>query len=379
MDLKELRKEIDEVDSQLLKLLTKRMGISKQVAEYKIQNNIPVLNQQRENEILDSIAERSGELADSMKIIYATIMDVSRAEQHRIMNAGSALRETIKNARQFNEQTNSTTVVACPGVIGSYSSEATKKMFTDAKVEYCETFSQVFEQIKNGNVDFGVIPVENSTAGSVHETYDLLMKNRFYIVKAFDMPIHHCLCAKKRTELKDIKNVISHTQAISQCRDFIIENGYKAIECSNTAIAAKQVSEGEATDTAAICSAHAAKEYSLETLLSNIQTSTTNTTRFIAVSKELLTSDNADKISLVFSAPHVTGSLYRILGRFSMAGLNLTKIESRPKSDSNFSYNFYLDLTGSVKDKRTLDLLCALSDELPYFNFIGNYNEENQN
>jgi len=233
----------------------------------------------------------------------------------------------------------------------------------------------VFEAVNRGDSKFGIIPVENSTAGSVHESYDLIMKYRFYIVGAYDLKIEHCLCAKNDTKYEDITDVYSHPQALSQCNNFLRNFDFTGINYSNTAAAAKYVSESDKNNIAVICSELAAKKYNLKILKRNIQNNNKNTTRFIVISKELAITSDAQKISLIFSLPHKTGSLYRVLGRFSMAGLNLTKIESRPIEDSDFSYYFYVDVLGNVNDEVTLDLICALSDELPEFEFLGNFHE----
>ena len=374
MDLLELRNEIDKIDNELLKLFVERMNITKNVAKYKIENNIPVLNSQREDEILNSVAEKSGDLGDMMKIIFATIMDVSRANQHQIVGGGKMLRSSINNAKNIDISSLSANVV-CAGVKGAYAGEASSRLFPNGKIQYVKDFGQVFMAVENKTADYGVIPVENSTAGSVHEVYDLIMKHKVFVVGAMDLPINHCLCAKKGIELKDIKKVYSHSQGLLQCGEFLEENNITAITHSNTAAAAKYVSENDFNDSAAVCSRFAANEYSLDVIAENVQTSSNNATRFIVISRDMIISDDADKISLIFSLPHTTGSLYRVLGRFSMYGLNLTKIESRPILDGNFSYNFYLDLSGNVRNQKTLDLLCALSDELPLFTFLGNYKE----
>lgn len=374
MDLNALRDEIDKIDDELLALLLRRMAITQDVARYKIEHQLPVLNQRREDEILRNVAQKSGPLAAPMKSIFAAIMDVSRAGQHQLMGGGDVLKRTILEAGH-DDITQKACTVACPGVKGSYSSEAARKLFGRAELRYCTDFSDVFEAVKNQEADYGIVPVENSTAGSVHETYDLIMKYRFYMVGAVDLSIHNCLCAPKGVSLDDVKRVYSHPQGLMQCADFIKEHSMSTVKYSNTAAAAKFVSESGEKDAAAICSRFAGEEYGLEILKEDIQISDTNATRFIIISRTLIISDDADKISLIFSIPHVTGSLYRILGRFSTAGLNLTKLESRPLRQENFSYHFYLDLGGSIHSEQTLSLICALSRELPSFTFLGNYRE----
>lgn len=374
MDLNQLREKIDKIDSQILELLLQRMDVSKSVANYKISKNLPVLNSSRETEILNSIGEKSGEFSEEMKIVFSTVMDISRAAQHQIIGGGKAFREKILAGANRSLITGGKTI-AVSGVAGAYSSQAAKKMFPDSKITYYTGFEDVFLAVKNGEADFGVVPVENSTAGSVHETYDHLVKYRFSIAKAYDLPISHCLCAKPGAKIDCIKKVFSHIQGISQCKDFIDQNGIQAVTFSNTAAAAKFVSESDDEGIGAICSKDAAQEYGLAVLSDQIQISNTNTTRFIAITKDLIIDKEADKISLIFSIPHTTGSLYKVLGRFSMYGLNLTKIESRPSNDSNFSYFFCLDLSGNILNPRTLDMLSALSEELTVFEFLGNFKE----
>lgn len=375
MDLLDLRKEIDKIDEQLIPLLLKRMNISQQVAKYKVERGIPVLNAEREQQILDNVAEKCGEQGDTIKTVFSATMDASRALQHKIIGGGKKLRDTITNAMSDEKLTAEGQAVACQGVDGAYSGVTANRLFPNSPVKFYKQFEDVFEAVNKGDAKFGVIPVENSTAGSVHESYDLIMKYRFYVVGAYDLKIEHCLCAKENTKYEDIVEVYSHPQALSQCNNFLKNFDFTGVNFTNTAAAAKFVAESGKNNIGVICSELAAKKYGLRILKRNIQNNNNNRTRFIVISRELLIDKDADKISLIFSAPHTTGSLYRVLGRFSMAGLNLTKIESRPIENENFSYHFYVDVMGSVRDESTLDLVCALSDELPEFEFLGNFFE----
>ncbi len=375
MDLLELRKEIDEIDEQLIPLLLKRMHVAENVAKYKIENGLPVLNEEREQQILDNVAKKCGEQGDTIKTVFSATMDASRALQHKIIGGGKRIRETIADANRMKELTANGKTVACQGVEGAYSGVTANALFPDSPVKFYRQFEDVFEAVNRGDAKFGVIPVENSTAGSVHESYDLIMKYRFYVVGAYDLKIDHCLCAKADTKYEDITDIYSHPQALSQCNNFLKNFDFTGINYSNTAAAAKYVAESKRNDIGVICSEKAAKEYGLKIIKKNIQNNNNNRTRFIVISKELVITDNADKISLIFSLPHKTGSLYRVLGRFSMSGLSLTKLESRPIENADFSYHFYVDILGNVKDQVTLDLICALSDELPEFEFLGNFFE----
>ena len=378
MDLLSLRKKIDEIDDELIPLLMKRMDVAKDVASYKIEHNIPVLNEEREQQILADVAAKCGEQGDAIKTIFSATMDASRALQHKLIGGGSELRELVGNAQKGQHLTADGMPIACQGVDGAYSSIAGETLFPSSPIKFYKQFEDVFEAVEKGKARFGIIPVENSTAGSVHESYDLIMKYRFYVVGACDLKIEHCLCAKENTRFEKIDEVYSHPQALSQCSVFLKSFDFTGVTYTNTAAAAKYVSESSKKNIGAICSVSAAKKYGLKILRRGVQNITNNTTRFIVISKQLVIDDDADKISLIFSAPHTTGSLYRVLGRFSMTGLNLTKLESRPMANGKFDYFFYADVLGNVNDEPTLDLLCALSDELPEFTFLGNYHEINE-
>ncbi len=374
-DLKAVRDEIDHIDSQLLPLLERRMDTAKEVARIKSRAGIPVLNAAREEDILNRVREKSPEYGDALRVVYSSMMDVSRALQHKILGGGKALREEITTAEQARFDPAAPCSVMCPGVDGSFSAIAARRMFQNGDFHFTERFADVFKSVAEGKTDFGVIPIENSWAGSVHESFDLMMKYRLHIVCAVELPIHHCLVGVKGAPIDGIRQVVSHPQGLAQCGDYITAHGYESISYSNTATAAMDVAKHGDPTVAAIASEETAALYGLEVLERDIQSSSANVTRIIAISRDLNIADNADRISLIFTVPNVTGSLYRLLARFALCGLNLTKLESRPTKDRNFDYYFYLDFTGSVGQENTLDLLCALEEELPVFNFLGNYPE----
>lgn len=375
MSLKPIRDEIDKIDNELIELFTKRMECSRKVAEYKMENGLPIFNAKREQQILEAVYEKAGQYGGSAKMLYSTIMELSRALQHDMLGSGDKLRNEITNATSDIPFRSSDIKVACFGVPGTYAHQATQKIFPESTPQFCARFQDVFSAIQNDEAEFGVIPIENSSAGSVTDVYDLMLQYRFYIAAAIDISVNHCLAAKSGTKLSDIKTVYSHQQALSQCSDFISGHSLTAESYVSTAAAAKMISEQDNNTYAAICSEDAAEKYGLEILLRGFQNNPNNCTRFIVISKKMFISENADKISLCFSLPHVTGSLYSTLCRFAVHGLNLTKIESRPIFGKSFEYFFYLDFTGNVKEKSVIDLLCALSDELTEFSFLGNYKE----
>lgn len=372
-DLGEIRTEIDKIDSELIELFKKRMDCAKAVGLYKKENNVPVLNQNRENEILDNVEAKGGEYGSHARLLFSNIMELSRALQHNIVGSGKKLRADILNASSKMQTEN--VKVGYQGIKGGNGHEATLKLFPNSEAVNYKTFSDVFDAVDKGEIAYGVLPVENSTAGSVSAVYDLILKHRFYIVKALDLPIDYCLAGLKQSEFSDIEKVWSHPQSLSQCANYIARNNFDSTPFENTAVAAREVAKEKRLNVAAICSYKAAEEYGLKIIDNHLQDDKGNTTRFIVISKTLCIPENANKISLCFSLPHVTGSLYGLLCRFNSLGLNLTKIESRPRKGKDFEYLFYLDFSGSVHSNNVIDLISQLSEEMPEFSFLGNYCE----
>ena len=372
-ELSEIRIDIDQIDEELIALFKRRMDCAKEVGYYKKANNTPVLNEKRENEILDAVAQKGGEYGAHARLLYSNIMELSRALQHNIVCSGKTLREEIMQAKTKPDTENIT--AAYQGIRGANSHEAALKLFPNAETMSCKTFEDVFAAVDSGQATFGVLPVENSTAGSVSAVYDLILQHRFHIVGALDLPIEHCLGGLKQSTFDDIEMVWSHPQALAQCSGYIASHNLNPVPKANTAVAAQEVAKEKRLNVAAICSKAAIEEYGLQTLAESLQDYPDNTTRFIVISKELIITENANKISLCFSLPHVTGSLYSLLCRFNSLGLNLTKIESRPIKGKDFEYLFYLDFTGNVHSENVIDLLSQLSEEMPEFSFLGNYFE----
>lgn len=372
-DLNEIRRDIDAIDNELIELFRRRMDCAKEVGCYKKERGLPVLNRAREDEILAEVKEKGGEYGAAARLLFANIMELSRALQYRIIGSGKALRAEITQARE--KPAADGIAVAYQGIKGANSFEAARRLFPTAMLGSCETFEDVFAAVSDGSAVFGVLPVENSTAGSVSAVYDLILKHRFYIVGALDMRIEHCLAGLRQSLPEDIEIVWSHPQALSQCAHYIAAHGMTAVSKANTAVAARDAALEKRLNVAAICTPEAAGEYGLQILDTGLQDDPYNTTRFIVISKQLYIGKDANKISLCFSLPHVEGSLYNLLCRFNSLGLNLTKIESRPAKGKDFEYLFYLDFTGSVYSDNVIDLLCQLSEEMPEFSFLGNYRE----
>lgn len=364
------REKIDAIDAQLLPLFLERMQCTEEVAKIKLDAGQPVFAPEREREILDRVAQKAGDMGESARAFYSAIMAISRARQHQLLQGGQELRQLEREASRIAPKSSS--LVVCQGVEGAYSHQAARGLFPGAPTSFVPDFTAVFDAIAQQPGAVGVLPVENSAAGSVTAVYDLILRYRFYIVGAIDVKVEHCLAAAGEGP---ITRVVSHPQGLLQCAGYWKAKGLEAVEWSNTAAAAQYVAQEHPEGTAAICSEEAAEKYGLHILERGIQDEKNNTTRFVAVARQAALPEDATKISLCFALSHTTGSLSGVLQRFALCGLNLTKIESRPIPGRNFEYDFYLDFTGNLHDAGTLDLICALHDELPRFSFLGNYHE----
>lgn len=375
MDLKDIRAEIDEIDGQLLELLLRRMNCSEEVAKYKAENNMPIFNNEREQQIIDKVTANSGRYADCTRILFQNIMEISRGLQHDIIGSGKEIRNLFDSAEKSVKINETHEKVACFGSAGSNTHIALMKLFPQSKPVFYSKFNNVFEALAKKEAEYGIIPIENSSAGSVIDVYDLMLQYRYYIVSAADIKINHCIAGLENAELSDIREVYSKDQALAQCSSFIDEHNISPMLYTSTSAAAKMVSESGNKAFAAVCSKYAAKEYGLKVFAEGIQNDENNCTRFIVISRTPIISAEADRISLCFSVAHIKGSLCSVLSRFSSHGLNLTKIESRPMLGKSFEYLFYLDFTGNAQSEHIKNLLCSLSEELPEFSFLGNYKE----
>lgn len=378
LNLDQIRNEIDSIDSQITQLFKERMEKSLEVAKYKEEHNLPVFNDKREKEVLLKVSDEIGEPFDGYaRLLYNTIFDVSRSCQNNYLARKSDLAERIEAA--LNETPKlfpKKAVVACQGVAGSYSQAACEKLFEVPNIMYFNSFESVFNAVEKGLCQYGILPIENSSFGSVGAVYDLMQNYHFHIVKSIRLRVNHNLVAKPGTKLSDIKEIYSHEQAIGQCADFL--KGLKDVKvtvCENTAVAAKMVSESGRNDVAAISSKECIELYGLEMVKKNIQMTDNNYTRFICISKKLEIYPGANKISLILSLPHVPCSLYHSIAKFAALGVNLTKLESRPIPGSDFEFMFYFDLEASVYSPELMNLLSELENQPETFVFLGSYTE----
>ncbi len=378
LDLNQLRKEINEVDAEIVELFKKRMDIAASVAEYKKQNGLPVLDAARERALLARISDMSGEKFEGYaRTLYHTMLDVSRAYQYTRLNSHSEVYENIKTSLENTADVFPARArVACQGVEGAYSQIATERLFELPEISFYPSFDSVFSAIESGECRYGVLPIENSTAGSVKKVYELMLHHNFHIVRSVRIKIDHNLLCCKGTKLSDIKEVVSHEQAINQCSSFLRSLGnVKITVAPNTAVAAKMVAESGRGDIAALSSRFCAELYGLETLSEAVQDMGNNHTRFICISKEPEIYPGADKLTLMLVTPNKPGALYHVLSCFNSLGVNMTKLESCPIPERDFEFMFYFDFTVSVYSGNLERLLCELEARGERYKLLGAYSE----
>ena len=378
MDLNTLRGEIDSIDQQLVELFSKRMDVSAKIADFKKENGMPIFVPAREREKLMSVAELAGaDMANYTKVLYSMLFELSRSYQSKRNNTVSPLyskiTEAIENTPKLFPQA---PMVACQGVEGAYSQIACEKIFKNPFIMYFKNFDSVFTAIEQGLCQYGVLPIENSTAGSVNKVYDLMIKHNFSIVRTFRLKVDHNLLANPGATLEGIKEIISHEQAIAQCSDFLGSlKGVKITAVENTAVAAEMVSKSGRTDIAAISSRSCAELYGLKNLAASVQDKGNNYTRFICINKNLEIYPGSDKTSIMMVLNHRPGALYRVLARLYVLGINVTKLESRPLPDRDFEFMFYFDLDTSIYSEEFVQLMCELDDLCEEFKYLGSYSE----
>jgi len=378
--LNDLREKIDGIDDNLLRLFQERMDVVSEIAAHKKTSGVPVLDRQRESEKLNAISQKvDPKIEHYARILYNTLFDLSRSRQRSALRSGSsALCSEIQNAvdntpKLFPERA----TVACQGVAGAFSELAAARLFRQPSIQYFKTFDSVFSAIENGFCDYGVLPLENSTAGSVNKVYSLMQSRDFYIVRSIRLKVDHNLVAPKGVKLADIREIISHEQALAQCAGFLEKLGsnVKTTQCENTAVAAETIANTDRRDIAAICSHQCIKLYDLECLERDIQDRSNNYTRFICISKKLEIYPGADHTSIIMTVPHEPGSLYKALGRFYALGINLAKLESRPIPERDFDFMFYLTLETSVYSNALAEVLEDMQESSEGFKYLGSYSE----
>lgn len=374
MDLLKLREQIDEVDAQIVELYEKRMDISRQVAEYKIETGKKVFDKAREEEKLRKVKSLTHNDFNSLGIeeLFEQIMSMSRKLQYRLLtDHGSSARLPFIGVDSLDI---GKARVVFQGAEGAYSQAAMVQYFGN-KVNsfHVDTFRDAMIAIDEGSADFAVLPIENSTAGIVSEIYDLLVEFENYIVGEQIIKIEHCLMALPGTKIEDIQTVCSHPQSLMQSARFLNEYDWQQISMQNNAFAARKVAEDKNNTQAAIASEYAADLYGLEVLVKGVNQSSSNSTRFIIVTNQKIFLENAKKVSICFEVPHESGSLYHMLSHFIYNNLNMNRIESRPIEDRNWEYRFFIDFDGNLSDSAVKNALRGLREEARNMKILGNY------
>ena len=378
MELKDLRNEIDAIDDQLVQLFAKRMDVSARIAGVKKEKSMPIFVPAREREKLADVAEKAGpEMSNYTRVLYSMLFELSRSYQNKLNNKVSPLYDRIKDAIETTPNLfPQNPMVACQGVEGAYSQIACERIFKNPFIMYFRNFEGVFNAIDQGLCQYGILPLENSTAGSVKKVYDLMIQHNFSIVRTFRLKVDHYLLANDGTSLDSIKEIYSHEQAINQCSEFLSKlKGVKIIPVENTAVAAEIVAKSGRTDVAAISSRSCMELYNLQCLAGPVQDKGNNRTRFICISKDLEIYPGSDKTSIMMILNHKPGALYRVLARLYVLGINVTKLESRPIPDRDFEFMFYFDLDTSIYSEEFVQLICELDELCDEFKYLGSYSE----
>ena len=378
MDLNDYRKEIDSIDDQLIALFAQRMETAEKIAEYKKANGLRVLDARREKEKMREILDKTpDDLREYVSSLYSLIFELSRSRQSCLLGTKGDLPAKIAEAIEKTPQLfPEDAAVACQGVEGAYSEQACERLFKRPSTFFFSSFEAVFSAIEKGLCRYGVLPIENSTAGSVNAVYDLMMRHHFHIVRSVRVKIDHNLLARPGAKLSGIREIYSHEQALSQCAKFLSSlPGVKVIPCENTALAAKLVAESGRDDVAALSTRACERLYGLECLAPSVQDTANNYTRFICIARDLEIYPGANRTSLMMTLRHEPGSLYKVLSRFYALGINLNKLESRPLPERNFEFMFYFDLENPVYDPAFLQLMSELGDISEECTYLGSYSE----
>ena len=374
MELKDYRAQIDAVDDEIVRLFQERMDIAANIASFKKENGLPILQSAREREKLADVTGKAREdMRSYLRVLYSLLFELSRTYQEK--GSRTPLYKKIESAIENTPRLfPRSATVACQGVEGAYSQLACEKLFVTPSIQYFRNFEGVFSAIEAGFCRYGILPIENSTAGSVNRVYDLMIEHNFSIVRSTRLKIDHCLLAKP--DHTQIREIYSHEQAINQCAGFLKSLGnVKVTCCENTAVAAQTVALSERKDVAALSSRMCAELYGLKVVQSSVQDEGNNHTRFLCISKDTEIYPGADKTSVMMILPHKPGALYKVLARLYALGINLLNLESRPLPDRDFEFMFYLDLETSVYSEEFVQLMCEIGSICEEFKYLGSYTE----
>ena len=378
MNIKDLRKKIDGIDSEMCRLFAERMQVVTDIARYKKENNMVVYHPSRARAVLQNISKQLGpEFEGYGRSLYRTIFDLSESYQTRMLSEGEEFFKNIKEVTSkppmpFPKRAS----VACAGCEGAYAHLAAERLFDLPEMIYVNNFDSVFRAVSSGLCEYGVLPIENSLAGSVNAIYDLLGEYNVSIARSVRLKVDHSLLTQPGAKLEDIKEIYSHQQAISQCSEFLSNlKDVRVIAVENTAEAARMVAKSGDKSKASISSRLCAELYQLQTLKNAIQNRDNNYTRFICIAKQPQIYSGANRTSIMMVIPHRPGTLFHILSRFNATGVNLVKLESRQIPEREFEYRFYFDIEASVYSTEFQSLMCELNNCGEQFKYFGTYAE----
>ena len=378
MNIEDLRKKIDGIDSEMCRLFAERMQVVTDIARYKKENNMVVYHPSRARAVLQNISKQLGpEFEGYGRSLYRTIFDLSESYQTRMLSEGEEFFKNIKEVTSkppmpFPKRAS----VACAGCEGAYAHLAAERIFDLPEMIYVNNFDSVFRAVSSGLCEYGILPIENSLAGSVNAIYDLLGEYNVSIARSVRLKVDHSLLTQPGAKLEDIKEIYSHQQAISQCSEFLSNlKNVRVIAVENTAEAARMVAKSGDKSKASISSRLCAELYQLQTLKNAIQNRDNNYTRFICIAKQPQIYSGANRTSIMMVIPHRPGTLFHILSRFNATGVNLVKLESRQIPEREFEYRFYFDIEASVYSNEFQSLMCELNNCGEQFKYFGTYAE----
>lgn len=369
-ELEEYRKEIDSIDKELISLFEKRMDVAVKVGEYKKKNKLPIFNGKREEEVIQKNVKKlnNSSYRDIGRSFFENLMELSRSIQSNVIQENNNIQNNLIGE-------NSNFIFGYQGVKGSFSEEALLKYFKNCdNAKNYDEFVDVFDALKNNEIQYAILPIENSYTGAITEVYDLLVKYGFYIIGEECIKIDQHLIGVKGSDINSIQEIYSHPQGFEQSKKFLSRyQNMKLIPYHNTAISAKLISELKDTKKAAIASKRAAQIYGLDILQENINDKKDNHTKFIIIGKELKYNDECNKISVVFSLEDKAGTLYNLLRYFAENNINMIKIESRPNKHESWKYLLYVDFEGSLENCEVKNALKLIEQNSGYFKIIGSY------
>lgn len=371
--LEDYRVEIDKIDREITQLLEKRMNVAKAISKYKIENNMQIFHPDREKMVIEKNKGylENKEYEELVESFYDNLMYLSRlVQQKEIYPENKIYTKPYKNDRK-------NLVVGYQGVAGSFGNEAMLKYFKNIKeAKSYEKFEEVFKAVESGEIEYGILPVENSSTGGIGTVEDLLKEYNLYIVGEECIKISQNLVGIKGATVDDIKEVYSHPQGFEQSTKFFDKHkNYNLIPYSNTAISAKLVSDLKDKSKAAIASERAAKLYDLKIIKKDVNDLKNNYTRFIVIGRDLECDETCDKVSILFSVEDTSGGLYNLIRDIKEFGLNMSKIESRPNRNNPWNYIFFVDFDGNLFDENIKQAVNVIARNSKYFKLLGCYRD----